>query len=120
MDNEQTVSYNKVLEVKAIIANSKLGSSATFTPNDNHQHILTTAVYDNIDRLQETLSGCDTKHWVNGAVVHQAFISPSLSPVISRMEKTKNQSTEVLQHALPNYNAGRKLKVFVLSCPDQK
>ena len=88
------VSYSKVLEIESTIANSKLSSSTKLTPNDI-QHILTTAVYDNIDGLGEKLSGCGTTNQVNGALVKQAFIDAPLQPVISRMEKTKKQSNKV-------------------------
>ena len=74
------ISYSKVLEIRTTIANSKLSSSTTLIPNYIHQHIPTTAVYDNIDRLEETLSKSDTTHQVNGVLVHQAFIGPSLPP----------------------------------------
>ena len=83
-------SYSNVLEIEATIANSKLSSSTTLIPNDIYQHIPTTAVYDNIDRLEETLSGCGTTLLLNGVLVQQAFIGPPLPPVISCMEKTKN------------------------------
>ena len=58
-------------------------------PNDIHQNIPTTAVYDNIDRLEETLGGCGKTHRVNGVLVHQTFVGPPLPLVSSRMEKTK-------------------------------
>ena len=60
-------------------------------PNDIHQNIPTTAVYDNIDRLEETLGGCGTTHRVNGVLVHQTFVGPPLPLVSSRMEKTKKK-----------------------------
>ena len=59
------VSYGKVLEIEARIANSKLSSSTTLIPNDIQQHIPNAAIYDNIDRLEETLSGYGTKHQAN-------------------------------------------------------
>ena len=37
--------------METTIAKSKLSSSITLIPNDIHQHIPTTSVYDNIDRL---------------------------------------------------------------------
>ena len=60
-------------------------------PNEIHQHIHipTTAVYNNIDRLEETISGCGTTRRVNGVLVEQAFIGPPLPPLISCMEKNK-------------------------------
>ena len=36
------------------------------------------------------------------------------------MEKTKKWSIEIPKRVLPTYNAGRKLEIPVLSCPDQK
>ena len=63
------VSRSKVLEIEKTIVNSKLSSSTTLIPNDINQHIATTAVYDNIDRVEETLSGCGTTHQVNGVLV---------------------------------------------------
>ena len=107
------ISYSKVLEIRTTIANSKLSSSTTLIPNYIHQHIPTTAVYDNIDRLEETLSKSDTTHQVNGVLVHQAFIGPSLPP-------EKKNRIAVPQHVLPIYNGGRIPEFHVLSCLDQK
>ena len=39
----------------------------------------TTAVYDNIDRLEETRSGCGTTPRVNGVLVQQTFIVPPVA-----------------------------------------
>ena len=36
-------------------------------------------VYDNIDRLEETLYGARTTHRVNGIVIQKAFIGPKLA-----------------------------------------
>ena len=91
------VSYSKALEIVTTITNSKLSISTTLIPNDIYQHISTRAVYDNIDRLEEALSGCGTTHRKNGAFVQQAFIGLSLPAVISCKEKTKKQSIEVPQ-----------------------
>ena len=114
------VSFSKILEIETTIANSKLSSSTTLILNDNHQNIPNTAIYDNIDRLEETLCEYGTTYKVNGILVQQAFISPLLSPAISRMEKTETRNIEVPQRVLPTYNAGRKTEVPVLSCPDQR
>ena len=54
------VSYSKVLKIETTITHTKLSSSTTLIPNDIHQHIPTTALYDNIDRLEEALSGYGT------------------------------------------------------------
>ena len=35
-------------------------------------------VYDNTDRLEETLYGARTTHRVNGIVIQKAFIGPKL------------------------------------------
>ena len=36
----------------------------------------TGVIYDNIDRLEETLSGAGTSHRVNGIAVQRGFIGP--------------------------------------------
>ena len=107
------ISYSKVLEIRTTIANSKLSSSTTLIPNCIHQHIPTTAVYDNIDRLEDALSKSDTTHQVNEVLVHQTFIGPSLPP-------EKKNRIAVPQHVLPIYNGGQIPEFHVLSCLDQK
>lgn len=112
--NVHGASYSKVLEIETTIANSKLSSSTTLIPNEIHQHISNTSVYDNIDRLVDTLSGCGTSHRVNGVLVQQAFIGPLLPPVIRHMEKTKKRRIKVSQRVLLTCNASRKPELPVL------
>ena len=94
--NVHGASYSKVLEIETTIANSKLSSSTTLIPNEIHQHISNTSVYDNIDRLVDTLSGCGTSHRVNGVLVQQAFIGPLCHQLSVIWKKQKNGELKFL------------------------
>ena len=63
-------------------------------------------VYDNTDRLEETISGAGTTHRVNGIVIQKAFIGPKLPQnlIDNLKSKQKNICVEPLQ--LPVYNVG--------------
>jgi len=47
-------------------------------PSSSHPCIPTTLAYDNIDRLEETLSGGGTSHRVNGIIIQPQVATASL------------------------------------------
>ena len=54
-----------------------------------HAHVSTTLAFDNIDRLEETLSGSGTSHRVNGIAVQPKVQDPQLRSVATEMPKGK-------------------------------
>lgn len=108
------ISYSKILEIETAMAITKLSSSTTLIPTGIQPNIPTTAVFDNIDRLEETLSGSGTTHRVNGILVQQAFIGPMKPPEYPKVEKTKRRSIEVPQLLLPTYNVGKRPEVPII------
>ena len=75
-------------------------------------------MYDNIDRLEETLSGGGTTHRVNGIAIQKAFIGPLLPPVPVEISKTPKRSIYVEPLRLPVYNTGTRPEPPVLSFTD--
>ena len=66
--------YSKVLQIETAIASIKLSMSITLLPNEIHQHILTSVVFENTDRLEETLSRSGITHYINEILIQQASL----------------------------------------------
>ncbi len=64
-------------------------------------HIFTTVAWDNIDRIEETLSGGGTSHRVNGIAIQQCFIGLHLPKQTHTVEKTKRRSLDIGLQNLP-------------------
>ena len=73
-------------------------------------------MYDNIDRLEETLSGGGTTHRVNGIVIQKAFIVPKLPPESVEIPKTKQRNVYVDPLLLPMCNVGSRPEPPILPC----
>ena len=71
------ISYSKVLEIDTAFAIQKLTVDAetVLLPDQVQKGLPTSLVYDNIDRLEETLTGSGTNHRINGIA---GFIGPLL------------------------------------------
>ena len=79
-------------------------------PDNIQPHVSTTLAWDNIDHLEETLSGEGTSHRVNGIAVQARHFGPQLPPEPStHIVKTKKRSVEALDtENFPIYNAGHR------------
>ena len=105
------ISYSQLEEINTALCLQKMASTSEIPLPDNIQpYISTTLAWDNIDRLEETLSGEGTSHRVNGIAVQARHFGPQLptelSPVIA---KSKQRSVEPLSIGnLPIYNAGER------------
>lgn len=65
-------SYSKLLEIDTALCMEKLNTvreNEVPLPSSIHVSIPTIVAYDNIDRMEETLSGAGTSHRVNGIIV---------------------------------------------------
>ena len=80
-------------------------------PTDLQKCVFTTLVWDNIDRVEETLSGGGTSHRVNGiAIQHKkCYQDVELQRVSPKVEKTKQRTISTDSHSIPIYNAGKRI-----------
>ena len=95
-------------EIDTALCLQKLSSeSGIALPANIHPGILTNLAWDNIDRLEETVSGKGTSHRVNGiAVQANQFDQVPVQPQ-STVSKTKQRSISAHATMLPTYNAGQ-------------
>jgi len=59
-------------------------------PENIQPFVRTTLAWDNIDRLEETLSGAGTTHRVNGIAVQARHFGPNLPPEL-RLKQNKEK-----------------------------
>jgi len=68
-------------------------------------HTGTILAFDNIDRLENTLSGGGTSYHINGIAVQHAVYGPYPEPItVPRVEKAKQRSLAPPGTPLPIYN----------------
>ena len=75
------ISYSKLLEIETSLCMLKLSKSQSISlclPKYILPHVNTTVAFDNIDRIEETLSGGGTSHCVNGIIVQPKVYGPFL------------------------------------------
>ena len=105
------VSYSKLLEIDTAFAIQKINETVSdnvILPDEIHIYHPTTLVYDNIDRLEETLSGTGTSHRINGIAIQKGFIGPLPSRKRTYVPKTKQRSLEVEHSQMTPYHAGAR------------
>ena len=105
------VSYSKLLEIDTAFAIQKINETVSdnvILPDEIHIYHPTTLVYDNIDRLEETLSGTGTSHRINGIAIQKGFIGPLPSRKRTYVPKTKRCSLEVEHSQITPYHAGAR------------
>ncbi|KAG0717026.1 hypothetical protein GWK47_008292 [Chionoecetes opilio] len=69
-------------------------------------HVFTNLAWDNIDRLEETLTGKGTSHRVNGIAVQTKFYGPyPPRPELPRIDKLKQRSFNIEHEELEVYLA---------------
>jgi hypothetical protein len=99
------ISYSQVEENDTALCLQKLASNQSIIPANIHPHVFTNLAWDNIDRLEETLTGKGTSHRVNGIAIQAPVFGPHLPRVFS---KTKQRSITVQNDDLPVYIAGER------------
>ena len=102
------VSGDKLSEVDTAYAIQKLTSSNELLPDGIELYHQASLVYDNIDRLEESLSGAGTTHRVNGIVVQKSFYGPRIPNETVAIPKTHRRSIHVDPLELPVYNVGTR------------
>ena len=108
------VAYSQIEELNTALCLQKMAmnpENAVPLPDNIKPYISTSLAWDNIDRLEETLSGGGTSHRVNGIAIQARQFGPNLPPTqaIPGITKSKQRSLEVVSECeLPIYNAGER------------
>ncbi|XP_078353848.1 uncharacterized protein LOC144638526 [Oculina patagonica] len=106
------VSYSKLEEIETALCMKKIESDeqmGVMLPSNIYPGVPTTLAFDNIDRLEETLSGGGTSHRVNGIVVQPMVHTVEAPTPATTMPKQKKRSIEQAQFLLPSFNAGERV-----------
>lgn len=106
------ISYSQLEENDTALCIEKLSSGSTeqaVIPRNIQPYIFTNLAWDNIDRLEETLTGKGTSHRVNGIAVQANVFGPHLPrAAVASVKKTK-QRTIAVRHSEPSvYIAGER------------
>lgn len=104
------VSYTQVEEIDTALCLQKLEQSqmGVTLPSNIHRGVFTTLAWDNIDRLEQTISGAGTSHRVNGIAVQPRIIGPMPQEGKKTLQKSKRRSISPVLTSLPVYNAGQR------------
>ena len=86
------ISYSQLEENETALCLQKLAQLKVTLPTSIKPHIFTNLAWDNIDRLEETLTGKGTSHQVNGIAVQAKVHGPFLPAVeLPHIEKKGKQ-----------------------------
>ena len=102
--------YSQIEEIKTTLCVQKMALTPVNEvplPENIQAYVNTMLAWDNIDRLEETLSGAGTSHRVNGTAVQARHFGPSL-PLVPGIEqaRTKRSIDPSVISVVPPYNAG--------------
>lgn len=102
-------SYSQIEETDTALCIQKLerAKDEIPLPTDTYPGVFTTLAWDNIDRLEETLSGGRTSHRISGIAV-QPQIAGHMN-VLPAVEKSKKRSISPAPTMLPTYMLAREL-----------
>lgn len=107
------VSYSQLEENDTALCLQKLATASNqrvVLPASIKPHVFTNLAWDNIDRLEETLTGKGTSHRVNGIVVQANVYGPHLpSTDLPHIEKRKQRSVTTEEQGLEIYVAGEQV-----------
>ena len=106
-----SVSYSQFEEIDTALCLQKLALSAgdVAMPANIYPSVFTSLAWDNIDRLEETVSGEGTSHRVNGIAIQRKVIGPQPLKANYMVAKTKKRSISTAPLLLPTYNAGQRI-----------
>lgn len=108
-----SVSYSQLEENETALCLQKLATGLNqrvALPAFIKPHVFTNLAWDNIDRLEETLSGKGTSHRVNGIVVQAKVYGPDLPrSELPLVAKKKQRSISVEHQKLDVYVAGTRV-----------
>ena len=106
------ISYSKLEEIETALCLKKIESEeemAVILPSNIYPGVPTTLAFDNIDRLEETLSGGETSHGVKGIVIQPMVDTVEAPTPAVRKPKQKRRSITQTQFVLPSFNAGQRV-----------
>ena len=107
------VSYSQLEENETALCLQKLAASLNqkvALPACIKPHVFTNLAWDNIDRLEETLTGKGTSHRVNGIAVQPKVYGPDLHRAeLPHIERKKQRSVSVEHQELDMYVAGGRV-----------
>ena len=106
------VSYSKLEEIETAFCLKKIESEeemAVILPSNIYPGVPTTLAFDNIDRLEETLSGSETSRCVNGIVIQPIVHTVETPTPAGTMPKQRKMSIPQTQFVLPSFNAGERV-----------
>lgn len=107
------VSYSQLEENDTALCLQKLAATPNrqvVLPSNIQPHIFTNLAWDNIDRLEETLTGKGTSHRINGIAVQSKIFGPNLPTVsLPKIEKLKQRTVSTENDELPVYIAGARV-----------
>ena len=112
------ISYSKLEEIETALCLQKIESDGGLLPSKTNPCIPTTLAFDNIDRLDETLSGGGTSHRVNGIIVQPKIHTVQFErpKICLNEQKQKRRSISPIPTMLKSYNAGDKTGPPILIC----
>ena len=102
------ISYSRLEEIDTalcLIKQAKEAASGIGLPSTSHPRVPAVLAFDNVDRLEETLSGDSTSHRVNGITVQPQVYTVRLPNQDLPSVKMKKHSVTPVQ---PEYNAGQR------------
>ena len=106
-------SYTALEEIDTALCIDKVASvdsDGVPLPKNVHPSVPTVLAFNNIDRLEESLSGGGTSHRVNGIIVQPKSLSCLPSQQASFVTKTdKKRSILPCDKLLPIYNVGKRV-----------
>ena len=106
------IAYSQLEELNSSLCLKKLcmAEQTGFPlPGNIHPHTDTILAFDNIDRLENTLSGGGTSHRVNGIAVQHAVYGPHPESItLPRVEKSKQRSFAHPETPLLIYNVTQR------------
>lgn len=104
------VSYSQLEENDYCSVSSETRSQSQSESCTSSLHVFTNLAWDNIDRLEETLTGKGTSHRVNGIAVQPKVYGPFLPTAeLPRIEKKKQRSISIEHEELEVYVAGERI-----------
>jgi len=105
------ISYTKLEELETALCLEKLWMeehSGTALPSGIFPHVPTVLAFDNIDRLEETLSGAGTSHRVNGIIVQPRVIGPLPPPRRENLPRERKRTLPPQNVVMPPYYTSQR------------
>ena len=106
------LSYSQIEEIDTALCLHKLArrnEDGVALPEFIQQFIQASCAWDNIDRLEETLSGGGTSHRVNGIIVQKKMFGPEPQRRFPNQPRDKGRTVKFVEADLPIYNAGTRV-----------